>query len=98
MEQNLEHAIIEKYYSFPIFRGFTGSFRAVVIVIVAAPNEDNATCVIFSELALKETNISQVFILCTVLDMPESKEATEQIDWREKQPLQAACVSEDPKC
>ena len=34
----------------------------------------------------------------TVLDVPESKEITEQIDWRAKQPSQAACVSEDLKC
>ena len=34
----------------------------------------------------------------TVLDMPESKEMTEQIDRQAKQPLQAACVSEDLKC
>ena len=30
-----------------------------------------------------------------VLDMPESKEMTQQIDWRAKQPLQAACVSKE---
>ena len=34
---------------------------------------------------------------CTVLDMLESKKMTEQIDWRAKQPSQAACVSEDLK-
>ena len=30
--------------------------------------------------------------------MPESKEMTEQADWRAKQPSQVACVSEDLKC
>ena len=35
---------------------------------------------------------------CTVLDMPESKEMTEQIDWLANQPSQAGCVSEDLKC
>ena len=35
--------------------------------------------------------------VCTVLDMPESNEMTEQIDWREKQPSQASCVAEDLK-
>ena len=32
---------------------------------------------------------------CAVLDMSESKEMTEQIDWQAKQPSQVACVSED---
>ena len=35
---------------------------------------------------------------CTVLNMPESKGMTEQIDWRAKQSSQAGCVSEDLKC
>ena len=34
---------------------------------------------------------------CTALDMPEWRETTEQIDWREKQPTQVACFSEDLK-
>ena len=34
---------------------------------------------------------------CTVLDMPESKEMTEQKDWRAKQPSQAGYVSADLK-
>ena len=34
----------------------------------------------------------------TALDMPEWREMTEQTDWREKQPSQVACVSEDLKC
>ena len=32
---------------------------------------------------------------CTALNMPEPWEMADQIDWREKQPLQAVCVSED---
>ena len=40
-----------------------------------------------------------LWVYCTVLDMPESKEMAEQVDWREKQPSQAGCVSEeDRKC
>ena len=35
---------------------------------------------------------------CTVLDMPESKEMTEQIDWQATQPSQAVYVSEYLKC
>ena len=35
---------------------------------------------------------------CTALDMPEWREATEQIDWRAKQPPRVACFSEDLKC
>ena len=31
----------------------------------------------------------------TVLDMLESRKMTEQTDWREKQPSQVACISED---
>ena len=34
----------------------------------------------------------------SVLDMPESKKMTEQIDWRAQQPPQAGYVSEDLKC
>ena len=39
-----------------------------------------------------------IIVMCTVLDIPESKEMTEQIDWPAKQPSQAACVPEDLKC
>ena len=35
---------------------------------------------------------------CTVLDMPESKEMTEQVDWRAKQPSQVAYFLEELKC
>ena len=35
---------------------------------------------------------------CAVLDMSESREMTEQTDWREKQPSQMACVSEPLRC
>ena len=35
---------------------------------------------------------------CTALDMPEWRETTEQIDWREQQPSQRACFSEVLKC
>jgi len=34
---------------------------------------------------------------CTALDIPEWREMTEQTDWREKQPSQVACFSEDLK-
>ena len=34
----------------------------------------------------------------TALDIPESTEMTEQIDWRAKQISQVTCVSEDLKC
>ena len=35
---------------------------------------------------------------CTALDMLESREMTEQTDWREKSKSQVVCVSEDLKC
>jgi len=35
---------------------------------------------------------------CTSLDIVESREMTEQIDWLENQPSQMVYVSEDPKC
>ena len=34
---------------------------------------------------------------CTALDMPEWREMTEQVDWRENQPSQMACILEDPR-
>ena len=35
---------------------------------------------------------------CTALDMPEPRDMTEQMDWREKEPPQMACVSDDLEC
>ena len=52
-----------------------------------------------NHLGASETYISCMSLgACTVLDTPESKEMTEQIDWWAKQPAQAGCVSEDLKC
>lgn len=33
-----------------------------------------------------------------VLDMPDSEETTQHIDWQAKQPSQVSCVSDDRKC
>ena len=50
-------------------------------------------------VSMFSTSIFEESCGCTVLDMLESTEMTEQIDWREKkQPSQAGCVSEDLKC
>ena len=38
-----------------------------------------------------------LLVLIQATPLPESKEMTEQIDWRKKQPSQAGCVSEDLK-
>ena len=56
----------------------------------------------FNELATKKLKWNGKPTLenahrCTVLDTPDGRKITEQIDWREKQPRQMVCDSEELK-
>ena len=77
-----------KVFGFELWRTITTALRPPTVLSMKNASFENMS----GPFTQNSGSVFEESCGLTVLDLPESKEVTEQIDCREKQPPQAACV------